>query len=85
MVDRDERRWNRADKNGDDMLSKQEFTDFLHPEEADHMKDIVVEVTRATFTIIYFYYDGALNFSEISVCGTRYFLLQFRHINVTTF
>ena len=27
------------------MLSKEEFTDFLHPEEAPHMKDIVVQVS----------------------------------------
>ena len=45
MVERDERRWKRADKDGDNMLSKEEFTDFLHPEEAEHMQDTVVEVS----------------------------------------
>ena len=44
MVDRDERRWKRADKNQDGALTKEEFMDFLHPEEAENMKDIVVEV-----------------------------------------
>ena len=47
MVDRDERRWKRADKDMDGALSKEEFMDFLHPEEADNMKDIVVEVGSA--------------------------------------
>ena len=44
MVDRDERRWKRADKNEDGALTEEEFMDFLHPEEAENMKDIVVEV-----------------------------------------
>lgn len=42
MMQRDKRRWSTADKNGDDLLSKEEFKNFLHPEHADHMKDIVV-------------------------------------------
>ncbi len=44
MMRRDERRWNRADKDGDGSLTKVEFVDFLHPEDAEHMRDIVVEV-----------------------------------------
>ena len=47
MVDRDERRWKRADRNEDGALTKEEFMDFLHPEEAENMKDIVVEVGPA--------------------------------------
>jgi len=42
MIERDERRWKSADKNKDGKLSKEEFQDFLHPEEAEHMRDIVV-------------------------------------------
>ncbi len=45
MVERDERRWKRADKNGDGKLDKDEFTDFLHPEEAEHMRELVVQVS----------------------------------------
>ena len=41
---RDQRRWTRADQNGDNELSKEEFSDFLHPEDADHMKDVIIEV-----------------------------------------
>ncbi|KFM77593.1 Calumenin-A, partial [Stegodyphus mimosarum] len=42
MMKRDKRRWAAADKNSDNQLSKEEFTDFLHPEEATHMQDIVI-------------------------------------------
>lgn len=45
MIMRDERRWKKADLDGDGLLSKEEFTDFLHPEEAAHMKEIVVQET----------------------------------------
>ncbi|KAG8182179.1 hypothetical protein JTE90_017130 [Oedothorax gibbosus] len=45
MMQRDKRRWSTADKNGDGSLSKEEFQNFLHPEHADHMKDIVVTET----------------------------------------
>lgn len=44
MINRDERRWKAADKNKDGKLDKTEFSDFLHPEEAEHMRDIVVQV-----------------------------------------
>lgn len=33
-----------ADKDGDLIATKEEFTAFLHPEEYDYMKDIVVQV-----------------------------------------
>lgn len=42
MLKRDRRRWSIADRDGDDSLTKVEFSDFLHPEESDHMRDIVV-------------------------------------------
>lgn len=45
MIRRDERRWKKADRDGDNKLTKEEFADFLHPEEADHMRDIVVDET----------------------------------------
>ncbi|KAG8576630.1 hypothetical protein GDO81_009915, partial [Engystomops pustulosus] len=42
MMVRDERRFKMADKDGDFIATKDEFTAFLHPEEYDYMKDIVV-------------------------------------------
>ncbi|MGH0154917.1 UNVERIFIED_CONTAM: hypothetical protein FKN15_037558 [Acipenser sinensis] len=42
MLPRDERRFKTADLDGDTAASREEFTAFLHPEEFDHMKDIVV-------------------------------------------
>lgn len=45
MLERDRRRWKVADKDGDDEMTKAEFVDFIHPEEAPHMQDIVVTET----------------------------------------
>ncbi|KAM9327372.1 calumenin-A isoform 1-T2 [Pholidichthys leucotaenia] len=45
MIARDERRFKVADTNKDMIADKQEFTAFLHPEEHEHMKDIVVQET----------------------------------------
>lgn len=45
MLNRDRRRWAVADRDGDDKLNKEEFTDFLHPEESPYMRDIVVVET----------------------------------------
>ncbi|KAK4025254.1 calumenin-A [Daphnia magna] len=45
MIRRDQRRWGIADTNGDHALDKEEFTNFLHPEDAPHMKEIVVVET----------------------------------------
>lgn len=42
MYKRDRRRWTTADLDGDDALTKQEFTAFLHAEDAEHMKDVIV-------------------------------------------
>ena len=46
MMVRDERRFKMADKDGDLIATKEEFTAFLHPEEYDYMKDIVVQVGK---------------------------------------
>uniref|UniRef100_A0A8V0X209 Calumenin n=1 Tax=Gallus gallus TaxID=9031 RepID=A0A8V0X209_CHICK len=45
MMVRDERRFKMADRDGDMAATKEEFTAFLHPEEYDYMKDIVVQET----------------------------------------
>jgi hypothetical protein len=44
MISRDERRFKMSDLDADLKANKEEFTAFLHPEEYDHMKDIVVLV-----------------------------------------
>lgn len=46
MLPRDERRFKAADLNGDQRAEREEFTAFLHPEEFEHMRDIVVLVSR---------------------------------------
>ena len=48
---RDERRFKMADQDNDNKANKEEFTAFLHPEEYDHMKDIVVLVSP-THTLV---------------------------------
>ncbi|KAG1649593.1 Calumenin-B [Nymphon striatum] len=45
MMKRDKRRWDTADQDKDGLLTKEEFGNFLHPEEAEHMKHIVVTET----------------------------------------
>jgi len=45
MEARDNRRWLLADLDKDGELTKEEFQAFLHPEDADHMRDIVVTET----------------------------------------
>ncbi|KAJ8413009.1 hypothetical protein AAFF_G00105910 [Aldrovandia affinis] len=42
MLPRDERRFRMADLDGDLAANREEFTSFLHPEDFEHMKDIVV-------------------------------------------
>lgn len=44
MLIRDERRFKTADRDGDGIATREEFTAFLHPEEFDYMKDLVVLV-----------------------------------------
>uniref|UniRef100_A0A1A8KFW6 Reticulocalbin 3, EF-hand calcium binding domain n=1 Tax=Nothobranchius kuhntae TaxID=321403 RepID=A0A1A8KFW6_NOTKU len=45
MLARDERRFKTADRDGDGIATREEFTAFLHPEEFDYMKDVVVQET----------------------------------------
>ncbi|CAD5112910.1 DgyrCDS2117 [Dimorphilus gyrociliatus] len=45
LIKRDERRWNKADLNNDSLLSREEFVYFLHPEDAEYMRDVVVDET----------------------------------------
>lgn len=45
MIVRDKRRWETADKDGDKACTMEEFQAFLHPEEFEHMKDIVTKET----------------------------------------
>ncbi|XP_060111558.1 reticulocalbin-3 isoform X1 [Heteronotia binoei] len=45
MLARDERRFKTADKDGDMIATREEFTAFLHPEEFEYMKDVVVTET----------------------------------------
>ena len=45
MEGRDRKRWHTADEDKDGTLNKLEFKHFLHPEESDHMRDIVVSET----------------------------------------
>ena len=42
MMDRDYRRWQKADSDGDGKLTKMEFQASLHPEDAEYMRDILV-------------------------------------------
>ncbi|XP_038068256.1 calumenin-B-like isoform X2 [Patiria miniata] len=42
MVRRDKARWASADENKDGVLSREEFTAFLHPENYDRMREVVV-------------------------------------------
>lgn len=44
-IDRDQKKFSRADRNADQVLDKEEYCDFLHPHEAPHMRDIVIEET----------------------------------------
>ncbi len=45
MLPRDERRFKVADINGDLAAEREEFTAYLHPEEFEHMQEIVVLVS----------------------------------------
>jgi len=63
MVNRDKRRWAKADQNGDGLLTKAEFSDFLHPEEVDHMKDVVIDVSNLCQQLtLYSHYNRNLDF-----------------------
>ncbi len=43
MYKRAERRWKLADKNGDSVLVLEEYRDFVHPEESDRTKGVLVD------------------------------------------
>ncbi|XP_054463073.1 reticulocalbin-3 isoform X1 [Anoplopoma fimbria] len=45
LLTRDERRFKTADRDGDGTATREEFTAFLHPEEYDYMRDVVVQET----------------------------------------
>ncbi|XP_008288435.1 reticulocalbin-3 isoform X3 [Stegastes partitus] len=45
MLTRDERRFKGADRDADGIATREEFTAFLHPEEYDHMRDVIVQET----------------------------------------
>ncbi|GCC34392.1 hypothetical protein chiPu_0012865 [Chiloscyllium punctatum] len=45
VLPRDERRFKAADIDGDMVATREEFTAFLHPEEFEHMKEIVIYET----------------------------------------
>ncbi|XP_060945677.1 reticulocalbin-3 isoform X1 [Limanda limanda] len=45
MLRRDERRFKTADRDSDGIATREEFTAFLHPEEFDYMKELVVQET----------------------------------------
>ncbi|XP_034396382.1 reticulocalbin-3 isoform X2 [Cyclopterus lumpus] len=45
MLTRDERRFKTADRDGDRIATREEFTAFLHPEEFDYMRDVIVQET----------------------------------------
>ncbi|KAK3520641.1 hypothetical protein QTP70_029639, partial [Hemibagrus guttatus] len=45
MHARDQRRFKMADKDGDGIATREEFTAFLHPEEFDYMQGVVVQET----------------------------------------
>lgn len=49
MLHRDKRRWARADVDRDGELSKEEFASFIHPEDSDHMRDIIIDVWTNLF------------------------------------
>lgn len=45
IIQRDVRRFAAADLNGDKQLTRDELADFLHPEDAPHMQEIVLDET----------------------------------------
>ena len=45
MLGRDERRFKKADADSNSKLSTEEFAAFLHPENHDRMKNLVLEET----------------------------------------
>lgn len=61
MLNRDKRRWDTADLDKDGSLSFDEYKFFLHPEEADHMRMMVVQETMEDIDIDK---DGKISLEE---------------------
>ncbi|KAM8825281.1 reticulocalbin-3 isoform 2-T3 [Synchiropus picturatus] len=61
MLRRDERRFKMADRDGDGIATREQFTAFLHPEEFDYMKDVVIQETIEDIDRDG---DGKINLSE---------------------
>ena len=57
---RDQKRWNKADSDRDNSLTKEEYAAFLHPEDRDHMKSLVVDVSSQCV------WPGVLDFGSSS-------------------
>ena len=51
MIRRDRRRWDLADTDKDNRLTKLQYTHFLHPEDEDHMREVVIEVSWVEFYV----------------------------------
>jgi len=69
MINRDKRRFEMADGNKDGKLDYDEFVDFLHPEETESMRDIVV---IETIEDIDKNGDGFIDIQEyIGICPTH--------------
>lgn len=49
MYKRSEKRWALADANSDGVLIKEEFKDFIHPEESVKIKDVLVDEAMDDF------------------------------------
>ena len=69
MMNRDKLRWAKADQDGDGLLTKAEFADFLHPEEVDHMKDVVIDVSSQSSYFIYSLTPSPLQYTVSSLSG----------------
>lgn len=67
-----------ADQDKDMKANKEEFTAFLHPEEYDHMKDIVVLVSgKHILTVVIIYDINSLSFvSCLTALQTLFFLQE---------
>lgn len=63
MLTRDERRFKTADRDGDGIATREEFTAFLHPEEFDYMKDLVVQVLSKRWLITLVHSNKNIKFS----------------------
>lgn len=61
MLKRDQERWKAADLDGDNACTLEEYQAFLHPEEFDRMKDIVLDETINDMDTDG---DGSLNLDE---------------------